>query len=71
MLYTNETLITVTCEQCGHRWQMTYGDLQRQCVVYKGPATAAPTHCPGEEYHLICPNPLHNELMTFCLPAQE
>ena len=74
MPYTNETLLAVTCTECGHRWQMTYGELQHYRVAFRGaalPADASAAGCAGEEYHVTCRNPRHNEEIVFCLPAKE
>ena len=71
MPYTNETPIAVTCKACGHRWQMTYGDLQHYRVAYKGADARPASGCAGEEYHVTCRNPRHNEEIVFCLPAKE
>lgn len=68
--YTNETQIAVTCTVCGHRWQMTYGELQHTRVIYRGDAPAS-RPCAGEEYHVTCRNPRHAEVFVFCLPAKE
>jgi hypothetical protein len=69
--YTNDTLLAVTCTECGHRWQMTYSDLQHYRVIHKGAAAPPASACAGEEYHVTCRNPRHGEVIVFCLPAKE
>jgi transcription elongation factor Elf1 len=70
MPYTNDTLLAVTCTECGHRWQMTYGELQRYTMVYKSLDDEA-DRVRYKEYFVTCPQSRCGESFIIRLPVRE